>query len=293
MSRDHIIPRFILKGFAINPEANPKKQKIMIYDRKTSTVETKKIVDAYAIEDFNSSGTEQFLAYKYENDVAKIFQRIKMSAENNDSSVELSNTEYSLLFRFFTIMWRRNDIQIDKAKEMLKGIDNFMQSIFGNELSDRLKPEYKDKNLEDIFEESKTNWVKPFYEYVIKTTSDKDPTVLKTIKNYVPTIIYNKSNIHFILHDTYGTLRYIIEKNREIGELDVPYLMIEPISAKLCFCLMFSKNEIDISQQKYNIKIETWDNNEDIKQHFIDGYITPVAKSFVVDETNQKFIRNS
>lgn len=38
--------------------------------------------------------------------------------------------------------------------------------------------------------------------------------------------------------------------------------MIEPISAKLCFCLMFSKNEIDITQEKYNIKIETWKSDE-------------------------------
>lgn len=60
MSRDHIIPQFILRGFAINPTAAKSKQKIMIYDRKTKKIKTEKIADAYAIQDFNSPETEKF-----------------------------------------------------------------------------------------------------------------------------------------------------------------------------------------------------------------------------------------
>lgn len=42
MSRDHIIPQFILRGFAINPIEKKQNQKIMIYDKDTKQVHTKK-----------------------------------------------------------------------------------------------------------------------------------------------------------------------------------------------------------------------------------------------------------
>ena len=90
MSRDHIIPRFILKGFSINPAVNKKNQKIMIYDTSTAQVTTRKIVDAYAISDFNSPETEKYLAQEYESSVSKIFQRITENALKNCNSVILS-----------------------------------------------------------------------------------------------------------------------------------------------------------------------------------------------------------
>ena len=100
MSRDHIIPQFILRGFAINPTASKQNHKIMIYDKATKQVHTEKIADAYAIRDFNSPETEKYLAHEYESGVAKIFQRIADNAANNQKSVILSNSEYKLLFRF-------------------------------------------------------------------------------------------------------------------------------------------------------------------------------------------------
>ena len=72
MSRDHIIPQFILRGFAINPAANKQNQKIMIYDKDTKQVHTKKIADTYSLLDFNSPETEKYLANEYESKVAKI-----------------------------------------------------------------------------------------------------------------------------------------------------------------------------------------------------------------------------
>lgn len=64
MSRDHIIPRFILRGFAISPTKSKSKQRIMIYNKETRLVITEKIDDAYALPNFNSPDTEQYLFSK-------------------------------------------------------------------------------------------------------------------------------------------------------------------------------------------------------------------------------------
>lgn len=94
MSRDHIIPKFILKGFAINPEVAPKNQAVLIYDVKRKETKRIKIADAYQLENFNSDITEKHLAYNYENDVAKLFQRIKeiAAAEKKRLFLQMMNT---------------------------------------------------------------------------------------------------------------------------------------------------------------------------------------------------------
>lgn len=230
------------------------------------------------------------MAYKYENDVA-IFQRIKEIAVAEKEEIVFTNDEYKLLFRFFTIMWRRNDIIIDKAKELVEEFENIFNCISGVPLKERLRPEFVDKSLDDLFDETKEQWLKPFYEHIITNTTNDDSTVKKSIENYKPFIVYNKSSIHFTLHNTYGTLRYIKEANQEISELDMPILMIEPISSTLCFCLALVKEPIDLNKDSYSIKIESWDNEEEIKEFFINGYMTETATSYIVDETNESYIK--
>lgn len=56
---------------------------------------------------------------------------------------------------------------------------------------------------------------------------------------------------------------------------------------------ILSEKEIDTDKEEFNISIEVWNNDENVKLHFIDGYITQTAKSFVVDETNIDLIKNS
>ena len=70
MSRDHIIPKFILKGFAINPEVAPKNQAVLIYDVKRKETKRIKIADEYQREKNNTNITEKHMTYKYKNDVA-------------------------------------------------------------------------------------------------------------------------------------------------------------------------------------------------------------------------------
>ena len=293
MSRDHIIPQFILRGFAINPAANKQNQKIMIYDKDTKQVHTKKIADTYSLLDFNSPETEKYLANEYESKVAKIFQRASKAASEKQESISLSNKEYKMLFRFFVIMWRRNNIQLEKAKEMGIQLENMLKSLFGNHYKEMLKPEYKDYSFEKMFDEKMDDVRKALYDKVIPETKDDDPTVLKTIKHYFPFIVNNTSNIHFLLHNTYATLRYMVPKSQnEIYAEDIPSIMIYPISKTLCFCMILKEKETDTDKEEFNIPIEAWCNDEDIKLHFIDGYITQTAKSFIVDETNIDFIKN-
>lgn len=292
MSRDHIIPRFILRGFAISPTKSKSKQRIMIYNKETRLVITEKIDDAYALPNFNSPDTEQYLANEYESKVARLFQRIAGAANTNQPCASFSTDEYNLLFRFFVIMWRRNDIHLERTREMALQFEGYFKSIFGSHYKAMLNPEYKDYTIEKIFNEKIDDIRTVLYDKLIRETTDDDTTVLKTIMNYHPVIIENKSKIHFLLHNTYSTLVYAVSKNQtDINTEDMPGFMICPISKTLCFCLLPGKNETSLSKGHTKIPIEIWDNDEDIKRHFIDGYITKTAKSFVVDETNMDFVQ--
>ena len=167
-----------------------------------------------------------------------------------------------------------------------------MKSILGSRYKEMLKPEYKDYSFEKMFDEKIDAVRKEFYDKVIPATTDNDPTVQKTIKYYRPTIVYNKSKIHFLLHNTYATLVYFVSKQRStIDERDMPSIMLFPISNNLCFCLLQNEKEIDMSSKEFVIPIETWDSDDKIKKYFIDVYITPVATSFVVDDTNLEILK--
>lgn len=262
----------------------------MIYDKTTKQAVVKNIADAYSIINFNSPETEKLLATKYESKIAPLFQRIFEAAAKNQNSVIFSNSEYKLLFRFFVIMWRRNNIQLEKAKEMFKDFGSRLNSLisYGN----IVRPGYMDYYCEKVFEERTDEIKKILYDEVIRKTKDSDDTVLKTIKHYSPFIINNKSKIHFLLHDTYATLMYLIPKNQiEVDANDTPAMMIYPISNTLCFCMLYSDKEIDITKEKFEMPLEICNDEELIKQCFIDTYITKTAKSYVVDETNIDFVR--
>lgn len=293
MALHHIIPKFILRGFALNPEAEKDEQEIMIYDKKLNKIYTEKINTAYAKENFNSEQTEKYLCDEFENKVAIIFQRIKKRAEDNEKDVVLSNKEYKLLFRFFTIMWRRNNIHIEKGKKIIPKIEVDLEKFFGCNYNKMKNEKYKDILLLDYFNEHENELTKIYYDMLISKTTDNDETVLKTIKNYFPTIVYNTSNIHFTLHNSYGTMNYIVKNEHEPDAFDFPMTIIEPISNNLCFCLIFCKDEIDLNKNEYKVRIENWDNNEQIKQFFIKSYITPQATSLVVDDTIIDIVENT
>lgn len=291
MPRDHIIPKFILKGFAIHPNAAKDEQEVLIYDVKAKTTHEEKINDAYAIRDFNSPETEKYLCDEYENKIAMLFQRIKKRAKDNEKDVTFSNEEYKLLFRFFTIMWRRNNLHIETGRQLVKEIETNLTRILGDNYSKIKNKNFENISLQDYYNNNESEISKIYYDILIQQTTDNDSTVLKTIKNYLPTVVFNTSDIHFILHNSYGTMNYITQKEHEPNFNDFPMTIIEPISRNLCFLLILCKDEINLSKDEYKIKIENWHNNEEIKQFFIDGYITPQATSFVVDDTNLKYIR--
>lgn len=292
MSLDHIIPRFILKGYALNPTAPANEQEIKILDKETKECSVEKIKTAYAIKDFNSEKTERLLCEEYENKVARIFHRIKKRADSNEEYVDLSQNEYKLLFRFFVVMWRRNDIQIKKGIELLSKINDFMKSFFGDNLQNMLKQEYKNVNINELIKTELNKNKKILYDSIISQTDDSDPTVKKTILHYKPCIIYNKSNINFTMHNTYGTVRYMVESGHIPNETDTPNCFIEPISNKLCFLLNRTDTEISLENKIYKIPIEVISDDAYIKEYFIEGYIIKQATSFVVDNTNLEIIKS-
>lgn len=290
MAIDHIIPRFVLKGYALNPSAEAKEQEIQILDRKTKNISVQKIKEAYAIEDFNSGQTERFLCKEYETKIARIFQRIKKRAEDNENHVVLSNDEYKLMFRFFVIMWRRNDIHVDKRKTLLKNFHNLMSTMYGDNLQKMLKPEYRNSDIDQLMEEELNKHRKDFYDIIIAQTNENDPTVRKTILNYKPFIVYNKSNINFTLHNTYGTTIYMVNPGETTDNVE-PFRIIEPITNKLCFSLFCTSEKISLEEKNYKIEIKTIEGDNYIREHFVEEYITAQATSFVVDDTNVEIVK--
>lgn len=291
MSKDHIIPRFILRNFAIDPTANKKALEVKIYDRTTKQVFVQNIHDAFALEDFNSPETEQYLANEYESKVAQLFQRITQATNNDQTSVTFSISEYRMLFRFFTIMWRRNDIHMKEAEKISLRLESTMKMLFGDQYHHILAPEYEGVPFDKLLSE-KSDIRTGIYDTLIRTVKNNDPTVIKTINNYNIFIVHNKSKIHFLLHNTYGTLIYMMPKNRPVVcANDMPIMMIYPISKTLCFCLTYSEKRIDATAKSFDIPIENLNDEEEVKEIFIKKYITKSATSFAVDETNMDFVR--
>ena len=284
MSRDHYIPQFILRGFSVNPKEAKNKQEIYVYSKKTNEVKRQLIADSFMQVDYNSPETEKYLAQELETKVANIVQKIKAEVNKENKIVDLEKNKYVLLIRFLVVMWRRNLIQVDRMKEIIDASE-YISSIFSAFGTEEI-------NIGKLYEENKDIFRKTFFDLAIRRTTKDDETVQKTIKYYKPFIVHNTSSINFIMHNTYSTLNYLSYKNDEITEQDFPIFMIYPISKKLCLCMLLNIEESNLAQNNYTISIETWSDEADIKRFLINGYITPTAESFVVDETNYEYLQN-
>lgn len=284
MSRDHYIPQFILRGFSVNPKEAKNKQEIYVYSKKTNEVKRQLIADSFMQVDYNSPETEKYLAQELETKVANIVQKIKAEVNKENKIVDLEKNKYVLLIRFLVVMWRRNLIQVDRMKEIIDASE-YISSIFSAFST-------KEINIGKLYEENKDIFRKTFFDLAIRRTTKDDETVQKTIKYYKPFIVHNTSSINFIMHNTYSTLNYLSYKNDEITEQDFPIFMIYPISKKLCLCMLLNIEGSNLAQNNYTISIETWSDEADIKRFLINGYITPTAESFVVDETNYEYLQN-
>lgn len=282
MSRDHYIPQLILRGFALDPTLAKDKQEISILDTNTFQVETKLIGNSFMKVDCNSEETETKFAQIYETPMGNILQQIKNAISKNQTECLLKKSAYQKVFQFLVIMWRRNIIQVKKMEEYVALFDKIFSSISPFNESEKSISQYYKEN-EDVCR-------KAFYEYVMRITKQDEETVKKTIENYRPIIIHNTTNVHFILHNTYSTLRYCCKPNEQIGFDDMPINMICPLSNELCLDLLLREQPLQLDKKQYPIEIETWDNPDDIKQFMIDGYITPTAESIVVDSTNLQFV---
>lgn len=244
----------------------------MILNKKKEYVE--KINTAYAINDFNDEKIEILLCNEYEDKVSNLFTRIKNVVENNGPFVVFKNDEYFLLFKFFTIMWRRNSKHIEELKKELPKFEKCLGV-----------------NLKETFWENEDSIRKLFYNYLITTTTNEDDTVKKTIENYQLRIIYNNSDVNFLLHNTYGSVRYLVKKNETIKYSDFPFLQIFPISKKLSFYLILTEEQTDVHLKEYKVSIDRSYTPKEIIEIFVKGYVQPNTLTYVVDETNIKYVQ--
>ena len=284
MSRDHYIPQFILRGFAIDDSLPKDKQEIRILDTKTLEVETTLIGNAFMKIDCNTEETETSFAQNFETPMGNVLQQIKNAIRKNQNQVELKKSAYQKLFRFLVLMWRRNIVQLKKMEEYA--------SILG-EFFDGDRPLGANESpFAQYFEANKDICAKAFYDIIIKQTTNDDDTVKKTILNYRPIVIHNTSNVHFIVHNTYSTLNYCCQSYDQISTTDMPPIMIFPLSKNICLYLLLREQPLQLNNAQYPIAIETWDNPNDIEQFMIDRYIQPTSESIVVDNTNLQYVLN-
>ncbi len=270
---DHIIPRFILRGFAINPESKKDNQTINILFN--GNVKNEKIAAAFSIDQFYSRELENSLNKDFENKVAIIFQDIKKSINQNEFQISLN--DYKLLIRFFVSMWRRNDIHVKDIKLLFEKTINMTRFM--------LKEEYKNKSIDELYNSKLAREM--FYDKIIKETKDDDFIVKRTFENYIPNVFVNNTNIHFPLQNSYGTLIYSKSNDGSNVDYENPEIIIEPISNYIYFILFKNKANKD---DMININIESCNDEKTIKQ-LIKMYINPNTTSFVIDDTNEKFIK--
>ena len=286
MQKCHIIPRFILKEFAINTKASKTKQKVMLLDTATLETKTALVSATFAIENFYSQETEKILAYQYEDKVAKIFRKIKEQAIDGKSSISLIKDDYWLLFRFFAVMRKRDNANIEQAKKLADEADKIIPVMYGRDLKPK---QYKDMPIYEILGEKDFCDRYCNFDLMIAETTCDDPNVKNRISFYRPRIIYNKSDIHFVIHNSYETCNY---QNVEhwIVENELPLSITEPISSELCIELRREDYHIDVSKEDFEIKIRTVDDKQRAED-YIRKYIVSNAEQIVVDDSNLNIVK--
>ena len=197
---DHILPQVLLRGFSLNKNASRNKQKIMVYNREKC--KTSRISSLYQQDDFYSRDTELHLQREYETPFAVLKKNMEdLLLEKPPKEYIISKNDLLLLIRFFVVMWRRNDEQLDKAKNILDKI------VSNPRMREMMIPKYRNLTTDQMISLNNRKAQHDFYKKVILQTTNEDPTVLKTYRDYIPIIVVNKTCINFPLHNKY-TIAY-------------------------------------------------------------------------------------
>jgi hypothetical protein len=176
-------------------------------------------------------------------------------------------------------MWRRNDIQIEKSINLMRGmLDNpFVRTMMCEKF--RKIPtqdliDYKYREMKDLL-----------YSNIITNTIEEDPTVQKQMKDYKPIIVVNKTEINFPLHNKYSTVQYFDLFHGD----EYPDCTIEPITNRIfIFCIISKKH--GLVKERMRIPVVYLNDKQEVEL-LIKLYILDSAKSVVVDESNIDIVK--
>lgn len=275
---DHIIPQVLLRGFSYNKHVSKQNQKIKMLT--PNKLIRDKISELYQKMGFYSRDTESFLDEFYENP----FGKLKVKFENQlisdtNFKFEMSEDDYWFLLRFFVVMWRRNDKQINDAILFAK---NFLDDPAYRGM---MLDQYKNTSSEELIKLTENKLREELYKEAVYSTTNKDETVLKTYKDYLPSVIINKSTIHFPLHNKYATI--LNYKNASDSHPDIS---IEPITNRIWVVLRKNINHRS-HMDKVIIPVKYIENDEIIAD-LIRLYVLDSSSSVVVDDTNFDIVKN-
>ena len=275
---DHILPQVLLRGFSLNKNDARNKQKIMVYDREKCKVS--RISTLYQQNTFYSREIESHLQKEYETPFGELKMDMeKELLENYSETYLISKEKLLLLIRFFVVMWRRNDVQLDKAKATIEKIVNYPG------MREKMIPKFKNMTVNQLISMNEKRAQHDFYDKVILQTTNEDPTVLKTYINYLPVIIINKTNINFPLHNKYASIQYVYSNIK-----DYPDFTIEPINNRIYMLFVLNKQHKKNSDMNA-IKVIYLDSVFEIEL-LIRMYIIDTLKTIVVDESNIEIVKD-
>jgi hypothetical protein len=276
---DHIIPQVLLRGFSINPDVNNKKQKIMYFNGEKASVG--KICNLYQKDNYYSRDVETELDRKFEQPFGVIKKNMVDTFLNKNETVyEIAKEDYYKLIKFFVIMWRRNDIQMRKLEQMTELV------LVNPNIRKYMKKEFQRLSPKKMFSNHEQELREAVYKNVIYTTTNSDPTVKKSVYDYYPLIVVNKTAVHFPLHSKYASVNQYTSR-----DVLYPDFTIEPITKDLFVILRIKKKHGLFNSNILKIPVvNVYD--EDLIKGIIKLYLLGDTDSVVVDETNLEIVQN-
>jgi hypothetical protein len=275
---DHIIPRVLLRGFSYNEHVSKSNQKINMLT--PDKLIKGKINDLYQQLGFYSRETESILDREYESPFGNIKVKLReyFATEGKDEFI-LKNENYRFLLRFFVVMWRRNDKQINDAIAFAKNmLDNPVYRTM-------MLEKYKNVSSSELIKRTENELREELYRTAVKNTTDEDETVMKTYEDYLPVLIVNETDINFPLHNKYATI-LDFQSNSE----NHPDISIEPITRSLWMVLR-KRMKHNTHGDEISIPVK-YVKDEEIIKDMIRLYVLDSASSVVVDDTNLELVED-
>lgn len=256
---NHIVPQVLLKQFVENYPEN----KIIKFLDSSLTENKGSVRRTSGKEGFYSDEKELELG-TYESKFGRVVKRIKERI--NQKYVSLEYQDYCNLLEFYTIQWRRTQYGRESKKEQLFDFSEKMYKLFedlGFEKKEGVTRDDLLEKLEIIYGEREEEVIDIYEDEYNSITG----VMFKSLNFYTPTLISNKTDIKFCLHDKVLTTLNTIDN---LGG-DFPETLIYPCTKEIFLLLQRSKQYV-FKDRNVNIKVEKLKNDEEVEE-FLWNYI--------------------